>query len=321
MRKSDGGIFTRHLRDRRGVHRRRLQLQARRRPLLRRRLAGRRCRPANATTSSRLADGDGHGSHTASIAAGNHGVRAVVDDRDFGRISGVAPAAKIASYKVLWQAKKPDRVRRVRLRHPGGDRGGDRRRRRRDQLLDQLRRRPGRRRSRSRSWPRPRPASSSPPRPATPGPARRRCRAPRPGSPRSEPTPSRRTTARSPWATGRSTPASPPRSTSRSVRPGWSTVRRWRRPAETAANATACVPDSLDPAKTAGTIVVCARGVVDRTVKSAEVERAGGIGMVLVNLTANTLDADLHSVPTVHVDPPASTPSRRTQPRPAPPRP
>ena len=28
-----------------------------------------------------------------------------MDDRDFGRISGVAPAAKIASYKVLWQAK------------------------------------------------------------------------------------------------------------------------------------------------------------------------------------------------------------------------
>ena len=76
---------------------------------------------------------------------------------------------------------------------------------------------------------------------------------------------------------------------------------------QTAANATACAPDSLDPAKTAGTIVVCARGVVERTVKSAEVERAGGIGMVLVNLTANTLDADLHSVPTVHVDPPAST--------------
>ena len=50
-------------------------------------------------------DGEGHGSHTASIAVGNHGVRAVVDERDFGRISGVAPAAKIASYKAVWQAK------------------------------------------------------------------------------------------------------------------------------------------------------------------------------------------------------------------------
>ena len=28
-----------------------------------------------------------------------------MDDRDFGRISGVAPAAKIAAYKVVWQAK------------------------------------------------------------------------------------------------------------------------------------------------------------------------------------------------------------------------
>ena len=54
---------------------------------------------------------------------------------------------------------------------------------------------------------------------------------------------------------------------------------------ETATDAAACAADSLDPAKTAGTIVVCDRGVVDRTVKSAEVERAGGIGMVLANLT------------------------------------
>ena len=75
---------------------------------------------------------------------------------------------------------------------------------------------------------------------------------------------------------------------------------------QTAANAAACAPNSLDPAKAGGTIVVCARGVVDRIVKSAEVERAGGVGMVLANLTPNTLDADLHSVPTVHVDPPAS---------------
>ena len=75
---------------------------------------------------------------------------------------------------------------------------------------------------------------------------------------------------------------------------------------QTGAAATVCAPGSLDPAEVAGTIVVCARGVVDRVVKSAEVERAGGVGMVLVNLTANTLDADLHSVPTVHLDPPAS---------------
>jgi hypothetical protein len=47
-------------------------------------------------------DGGGHGSHTASTAAGNAGVAATVDGRDFGKISGVAPAAKIAVYKALW---------------------------------------------------------------------------------------------------------------------------------------------------------------------------------------------------------------------------
>jgi subtilisin family serine protease len=48
-------------------------------------------------------DGAGHGSHTASTAAGNHGVSATVNGRSFGKISGVAPAAKIAAYKVIWE--------------------------------------------------------------------------------------------------------------------------------------------------------------------------------------------------------------------------
>ena len=37
--------------------------------------------------------------------------------------------------------------------------------------------------------------------------------------------------------------------------------------------------------------MVCDRGVVDRVDKSAEVKRAGGVGMVLVNLTDNTRTA------------------------------
>jgi subtilisin family serine protease len=63
-----------------------------------------------------------------------------------------------------------------------------------------------------------------------------------------------------------------------------------------------CAADSLDPAKVAGTIVVCDRGVYDRVAKSAEVKRAGGVGLVLANVTPGSLDADFHSVPTVHVD-------------------
>jgi hypothetical protein len=71
------------------------------------------------------------------------------------------------------------------------------------------------------------------------------------------------------------------------------------------ANAALCAPGTLDPAKTAGKIVVCDRGVVDRVAKSAAVAQAGGVGMVLVNLTPGSLDVDQHSVPTVHLDDPA----------------
>src|SRR5206468_3899657 len=47
-------------------------------------------------------DYDGHGSHTASTAAGDYGVPMTVDGKDFGKFSGVAPAARVAMYKALW---------------------------------------------------------------------------------------------------------------------------------------------------------------------------------------------------------------------------
>ena len=67
-----------------------------------------------------------------------------------------------------------------------------------------------------------------------------------------------------------------------------------------------CGPGSLDPAKINGKVVVCDRGTYDRVAKSAEVARGGGAGMILVNVTGSSLDADKHSVPTVHVNPPAT---------------
>ncbi|HEV7655510.1 MAG TPA: S8 family peptidase [Mycobacteriales bacterium] len=63
-----------------------------------------------------------------------------------------------------------------------------------------------------------------------------------------------------------------------------------------------CFLNSLDPAKVTGKIIVCDRGVNDRVEKSAEVKRAGGVGMVLANTAPNSLNADIHVVPTVHVD-------------------
>ena len=63
-----------------------------------------------------------------------------------------------------------------------------------------------------------------------------------------------------------------------------------------------CFLNSLDPAKVTGKIIVCDRGVNDRVEKSAEVKRAGGVGMVLANTSPNSLNADIHAVPTVHVN-------------------
>ncbi|CAM8891845.1 unnamed protein product [Rhodiola kirilowii] len=48
-------------------------------------------------------DGDGHGSHTAAIAAGNNGVPVVMCEHEFGRASGMAPRARIAVYKALYR--------------------------------------------------------------------------------------------------------------------------------------------------------------------------------------------------------------------------
>jgi hypothetical protein len=56
----------------------------------------------------------------------------------------------------------------------------------------------------------------------------------------------------------------------------------------------------LDPAKVAGKIVVCTRGNNDRVDKSRAVLNAGGVGMVLADTGAG-LVADAHFVPSVHV--------------------
>ena len=57
----------------------------------------------------------------------------------------------------------------------------------------------------------------------------------------------------------------------------------------------------LDPAKISGKIVVCDRGGNARVSKSLAVGAAGGVGMVLLNTSVNSLNADFHSVPTVHL--------------------
>lgn len=63
-----------------------------------------------------------------------------------------------------------------------------------------------------------------------------------------------------------------------------------------------CYLGTLDPALVEGAIVVCDRGTNPRLEKSQEVREAGGVGMILANVTPDSLEADVHSLPTVHVD-------------------
>lgn len=63
-----------------------------------------------------------------------------------------------------------------------------------------------------------------------------------------------------------------------------------------------CYPGTLDPDQVAGTMVLCDRGAIARVAKSEAVAIAGGSAMILANTGPGSLNADLHSVPTVHVD-------------------
>ena len=63
-----------------------------------------------------------------------------------------------------------------------------------------------------------------------------------------------------------------------------------------------CYPGTLDPAMVSGKIVLCDRGAIARVDKSYAVMEAGGAGMILANTGPSSINADLHYVPTVHVD-------------------
>jgi len=49
-------------------------------------------------------DADGHGSHTAGTAGGNEAVAAELSGVPVGSVSGIAPRARIAAYKVCWNS-------------------------------------------------------------------------------------------------------------------------------------------------------------------------------------------------------------------------
>jgi hypothetical protein len=74
---------------------------------------------------------------------------------------------------------------------------------------------------------------------------------------------------------------------------------------QTVASANTCLANSLDPASAAGKIVVCDRqatnSTANRLAASTEVKRVGGIGMVLLNPDTATPVADAHVVPSVQL--------------------
>ncbi|KZX22093.1 S8 family serine peptidase [Rathayibacter tanaceti] len=248
-------------------------------------------------------DADGHGSHTASTAAGNAGVEASVDGYDYGQISGVAPAAKVAAYKVCWNgteagtddddfcsgsgilaaidAAVKDGVDVINFSIGGGSATStltpiD------EAFLNA--------------------ASAGVFVAASAGNS---------GAGAST------LDHASPWYTTVAASSVPTYTATATLGDGQAFVGGSisvhddvtgplvnsadvvRSGAE---NPAICETGTLDPAKVKGKVVTCTAGVTARVSKSAEVERAGGIGMLLLNATPNALHVDDHSVPSIQID-------------------
>ena len=253
-------------------------------------------------------DGDGHGSHTASTAAGNARVPASVGGASYGTITGVAPAAKIAVYKVCWSGPDPS------VRTDDGCATSD--------LLaaidqavkdgvDVINYSIGGGAAQT---------TVSPTDKAFLGAAAAGVFVSASAG-NSGPAASTLDNA-SPWITTVAASTIPSYEATVTLgdgsKFGGASVSVDRTagatsltgPLVNAANLALaggttpnlCVTNSLDPTKAAGKIVVCERGTNARVDKSAEVKRAGGIGMVLVNVVPGSTDLDPHTVPTVHLD-------------------
>ena len=251
-------------------------------------------------------DGDGHGSHTGSTAVGNYGTKAAVLGRDFGTISGVAPAAKIAAYKVCWSGPDDgattddgctttDMLAAINQAVRDG--------------VDVLNFSIGGGAAET---------TYSPTDDAFLGAAAAGIFVAASAG-NSGPGASTLDNA-SPWITTVAASTIPSYYGTVTLGDGQSFVgasvtvtdpvtgalvnsTAVAAAGDAGAQANLCAPGSLDPALVAAqTIVVCDRGVVDRTAKSAEVARVGGIGMVLTNPTPSSIDPDAHSIPSVHVD-------------------
>ena len=243
-------------------------------------------------------DADSHGSHTASTAAGNFGVQATGDAASFGKISGMAPRARIAAYKVCWNGDAggcassdsmaaidqavADGVDVINFSISGTSTNF------RDpvEVAFLFAARAGVFVAASAGNSGPGASTVNHPSPwLTTVAASTHSRA-------SEATLTLGNGASYTGASSNTTATSGPVILSSTAGVAGAS----------ASAATLCFLGALDPAKVSGKIVVCDRGVNARIEKSQEVKRAGGKGMVLANTSPNSLNADLHFVPTIHVD-------------------
>jgi subtilisin family serine protease len=247
-------------------------------------------------------DGSGHGSHTASTAAGNNGTTVTIDGKVLGTASGMAPGAKVSAYKVCWEGKpginpgcfSSDSVAAINQAVADGvdvinySIGGSSE----STILDSVEQA-----FRAASNAGVFVANSA----GNSGPG---------VSTLDHPSPWLTTVAAGTFrkayqtvelgngaryvgasTTGPLTTAAP-----------LVTAVAVKAASATDTNAALCAAGMLDPAKAVGKVVLCNRGVVDRIEKGFEVKRVGGVGMVMVNTSANSINGDYHPIPAVHLD-------------------
>jgi subtilisin family serine protease len=247
-------------------------------------------------------DYNGHGTHTASTAAGNSGVTAIVNGENQGVISGMAPAARVAAYKVCWESAVPGRdgtCGSAEILAAIDDAVAD--------GVDVINFSIGGVQDATLN--------------ATNGAFLNAAAAGVFVAASAGNTPGEETLDNiAPWITTVAA-STHDRTFTRSLTLG--NGKTYTGPGVGAAVASApladspsvaatgpagagarvCRPGSLDPVKAKDKIVICERGVVGRPEKGLAVKEAGGIGMIMYNPTPNSINADFQAVPSIHVGP------------------